>query len=229
MYERNQDRPALHGLVTILTNPGEIKLLSARLVSSAEWDYSAWQSGPNHPTNTEGAVILPVDPAVVERGVRSRQLCDAEDLAGPGALDAMRELAERGDEVRSIPVLPSRMVVVDESAALLPLLPTGVEGAVLITATYLVRALRVIFDEYWKQGVPVGMPTAPTEPGPGLSPVQRRVVTLLIAGWKDEAISRHMGTSTRTVRRHIQEVLDVLGADSRLQAGAELVRRGWIE
>jgi DNA-binding NarL/FixJ family response regulator len=37
-----------------------------------------------------------------------------------------------------------------------------------------------------------------------------------------------MGLSLRTVRRRIAELMIELGADTRFQAGAEAVRRGWL-
>ena len=50
----------------------------------------------------------------------------------------------------------------------------------------------------------------------------------LLSGAKDEQIARTMGLSLRTVRRRIAELMIELGADTRFQAGAEAVRRGWL-
>lgn len=227
-YERSQDRPALDALVTILTNSGEIALLSGRLESSAKWDYSAWCSGPMHPANAGMPIVYPRSTPQHSHNIVSRSLCDAADLANPGCLELVSDMIANGEEIRSIPVLPCRMMLVDDSAALLPLLPTGMEGAVLITATHFVRALRMVFDEYWKRGIPLGTDGLPASAQPGLSSTQRRIVELLLAGSKDEATARQIGASTRTVRRHIEDVMEVLGVHTRIQAGAELVRRGWI-
>ncbi|HEX6875106.1 MAG TPA: helix-turn-helix domain-containing protein, partial [Nocardioidaceae bacterium] len=58
---------------------------------------------------------------------------------------------------------------------------------------------------------------------------QRRLLLhQLTRGAKDEQIARTLGVSLRTVRRRIAELMDELGADSRFQAGAEAVRRGWL-
>jgi DNA-binding NarL/FixJ family response regulator len=50
----------------------------------------------------------------------------------------------------------------------------------------------------------------------------------LLSGAKDEQIARTMGLSLRTIRRRIADLMIELGADTRFQAGAEAVRRGWL-
>jgi DNA-binding NarL/FixJ family response regulator len=50
----------------------------------------------------------------------------------------------------------------------------------------------------------------------------------LASGAKDEQIARTMGLSLRTIRRRIADLMIELGADTRFQAGAEAVRRGWL-
>jgi DNA-binding NarL/FixJ family response regulator len=54
------------------------------------------------------------------------------------------------------------------------------------------------------------------------------LLALLLAGLKDDAIARQLGLSTRTMRRRMKHLLDLLGADNRFQAGVQATRRGWI-
>ena len=66
---------------------------------------------------------------------------------------------------------------------------------------------------------------------PGVDGARRTALPLLVlmaGGAVDEQIARALGVSVRTVRRRIATLLAELGADSRFQAGAEAVRRGWI-
>ncbi|KOG32387.1 hypothetical protein ADK34_09305 [Streptomyces viridochromogenes] len=49
---------------------------------------------------------------------------------------------------------------------------------------------------------------------------------LLAQGAKDEVIARRLGMSLRTCRRHIAELLEELGAESRFQGGALAERAG---
>ena len=54
------------------------------------------------------------------------------------------------------------------------------------------------------------------------------VLAMLGAGFKDEAIARHLGISMRTTGRRVLSILDHLQASTRFQAGAQAVRRGWL-
>jgi DNA-binding NarL/FixJ family response regulator len=51
----------------------------------------------------------------------------------------------------------------------------------------------------------------------------------MLTGMTDAAISRHMGTSERTVRRHVASVLETFGVDNRITAAVVAVREGWID
>ena len=54
------------------------------------------------------------------------------------------------------------------------------------------------------------------------------LVRQLASGAKDEQIARTLGLSLRTVRRRVADLMIQLGVDTRFQAGAEAVRRGWL-
>lgn len=45
------------------------------------------------------------------------------------------------------------------------------------------------------------------------------IVRLLVQGLEDRAIARRMGMSLRTCQRHVSDIMDKLGARSRLHAG----------
>ncbi|SNQ48616.1 conserved hypothetical protein [Frankia canadensis] len=61
------------------------------------------------------------------------------------------------------------------------------------------------------------------------SDTERLLLRLLGLGVKDEAVSRHLGVSVSTVRRMISDLMTVLDARSRFQAGARAAQRGWLE
>jgi DNA-binding NarL/FixJ family response regulator len=51
---------------------------------------------------------------------------------------------------------------------------------------------------------------------------QVAVLQLLAAGATDEAIARRLSISVRTVQREVRQVLDLVGARTRFQAGLRL-------
>ncbi|GGR46534.1 helix-turn-helix transcriptional regulator [Streptomyces roseolus] len=62
----------------------------------------------------------------------------------------------------------------------------------------------------------------------GLTPQERETLRLLEHGHTDETIAKRLGVSTRTTRRTVAGIMDMLGARSRFQAGATASQRGWL-
>jgi DNA-binding NarL/FixJ family response regulator len=60
---------------------------------------------------------------------------------------------------------------------------------------------------------------------PALTSRQLEIGRLMATGAKDEAIARRLGFSVRTVRTEINALVAGLGAETRFQAGCQLVRR----
>jgi DNA-binding NarL/FixJ family response regulator len=92
-----------------------------------------------------------------------------------------------------------------------------------VYSSALLDALIQFFEFTWEQAAPLG-----ADPQSPLAEEDRRLLTLLLAGLKDDAIARQLGLSTRTMRRRMKNLMDLLGADNRFQAGAQAARRGWI-
>ena len=56
----------------------------------------------------------------------------------------------------------------------------------------------------------------------------RVLLKLLSEGMTDQGIARKLGLSVRTIRRLMSDLMKRLNAQSRFEAGAEAVRRGWL-
>jgi DNA-binding NarL/FixJ family response regulator len=50
----------------------------------------------------------------------------------------------------------------------------------------------------------------------------------LTMGLTDEVLAARLGVSLRTCRRHVANVFELLGAESRFQAGVLATARGWV-
>lgn len=136
--------------------------------------------------------------------------------------EVLRARMDEGEEVRVIDALPTRLLVISGTHAVLPE-PLGYadEPRLLVRQGALVEALTLLFELYWERSAAV-----PEERGG----VDERafLVRQLASGAKDEQIARTLGLSLRTVRRRVAELMIELGVDTRFQAGAEAVRRGWL-
>ncbi len=171
------------------------------------------------------AATNPVEPVSLGGGVQWRAIYSPEALQRPGALAEVDELAARGEEARVLPGLPLKLAIADRRIALMPLsFDFDTMRAALIRESTLLDALLELFDIFWARAVPLG--SIATDQG--LDESQRALLTLLISGFKDDAVARQLGISTRTMRRRIRELLDELSAENRFQAGVQAVRRGWI-
>jgi DNA-binding CsgD family transcriptional regulator len=152
-------------------------------------------------------------------GVAVRGIYSPDSLAVPGAIDAAYSAANAGECSRTHPHVPMKLAVFDRRAALLPLsMNQLVDSALVVHECSLLDALVQMFLLLWDQALPVVQ--GPTRD------LDARLLTLLIAGLKDEAIARQLGLSARTVRRRLAALMDLIGARTRFQAGAYAARRG---
>ncbi|MEV6238178.1 LuxR C-terminal-related transcriptional regulator [Lentzea sp. NPDC051838] len=210
--------------ISVHTDPAEIGALSVELCLSAERDFSNLETEHyRNPPDGRSAKVPPA--AVLERGVQFRNIYSRPVLDLPFAGEMVRRCAEGGWQLRVLPELPMKMVLVDDRAALLPLDRTGMEGAVLVRAPVVVAALRMFFEMLWNNALPLH----DNETVSKFSAHQRTVLRLMIGGMTDAAIARHLDVSERTVRRHISAALDLLGVDNRITATAMIVRDGWLD
>jgi len=81
-----------------------------------------------------------------------------------------------------------------------------------------------VFRTVWRAAEPLGLPEAETL----LSDFERKILSHLVNGAKDERAARALNVSPRTYRRHVTAICERLGAGSRFEAGAKAARYGWI-
>ncbi|TWD73055.1 sugar-specific transcriptional regulator TrmB [Kribbella amoyensis] len=170
--------------------------------------------------------------AAVTRGVRYRVVIERSSFERPGFFAAAADSLEKGEEVRVVPELPIRLLIVDRRIALVPLLSgsAGI-GALIVHRSGMLDALLALFDQVWRNGLPLVLGTDGMVEGPpsdGLSELDSRILGLLLAGLTDQAVANQLGLSMRTVQRRVRALMDIVAADTRLQLGFHAARRGWI-
>ncbi|WP_018685005.1 helix-turn-helix transcriptional regulator [Actinokineospora enzanensis] len=165
----------------------------------------------------------------LDRGVGYRSLYHGPALRLPGHYDQMMACVAAGERARTLASAPMKMLIVDRRVALMPVSFAADETRtrLLVHAPPLVEGLVMCFEALWDQAAPVH------DGGTGdgavpLSERDRRVLSLMAAGLKDQAIARALGVAQRTVVRRIGEMMTTLGAETRFQAGLLAARRGWI-
>ncbi len=209
-------------LVRVVTDRAEIGALSVELVLSARTDVLSLET--EHFTRPpDPRSVRPLPAEVVARGVRFRNIYTRALMEFDQAREMLQRSVEAGWESRVHAGLPMKMVVVDADAALLPLGPTGMEGALLVRAPVIVAALRGYFELLWNASVPVEGAAVK------LAPERDSVLRLVLTGMTDAAIARHLGVSERTVRRHVVALQETLHASNRVTLAAVAVREGWVD
>ena len=161
------------------------------------------------------------------RGVRYRVIVEGAVLERPGFVTAAREMAQLGEEIRVLPTLPTRMFIADDQMALVPMHSQDEDrgfGALLIHPSGLLDLVTSIFEEYWKTATAF----LPLKPAPTTEDVDRDLLHLLLLGVTDAAAAAQLGISLRTVQRRVAELMEIAGVTTRMQLGAEAVRRSWV-
>ncbi|HEX6682401.1 MAG TPA: LuxR C-terminal-related transcriptional regulator [Candidatus Limnocylindrales bacterium] len=145
----------------------------------------------------------------------------------PETLAFAQRMADLGGEVRTVPVVPMPMAVMDRQVALLPISSADTQlGAFEVHAGGMLTAVCALFEQLWHAANPLHQPLRRNRDG--LTAQEVEVLRLLAAGLTDEAVARKLGLSARTVRRTIASLSERLRANSRFQAGVQASRHGWI-
>ncbi|MGY4719801.1 helix-turn-helix domain-containing protein [Naumannella cuiyingiana] len=169
----------------------------------------------------------PLNALALGKGVVLRCIYPDSLRNDPETLEYARWLTENGGELRTVPVVPLQMVVVDASVALLPIDPENARlGALEIRSPGMILALVRLFESQWAQAVQLG-DSAPRDVH-GLTPQEAQLMRLLAEGHTDESAARRLQVSVRTIRRIVAELTERLEAHSRFEAGAKAAARGWI-
>lgn len=164
------------------------------------------------------------NPAVADslrRGVSHRVIYNRGALESPGTVEDMCEPDGVQARVANVPIT---LTILDSRAAVMPLLTdTHSDLSMLVRSSPLLDALVSFFEFAWEHATPLtflanGKQRVPTSGSGGASDVDQ-LLTLLVAGFKDESIARRLGVSTRTLDRRVQALMRDLNAVTRFQAG----------
>jgi len=187
----------------------------------------------------DAAVVTREDNDATERDALAREVrfevvVERPAFEEPGYYAAAEEALELGIELRVVPAVPLRVVIVDRELALVPMGPRDdgqpVRDALLVHPSGLLDALLSLFDFVWASASRVvASPSGVDEVSADvLEPLDTKMLALLLAGLTDATIGAQLGLSLRTVQRRVRQLMDRAHVDTRLQLGYEAGRRGWL-
>ena len=227
-YQRNGARHGIAESVEIIEGGAAIAQRYAQIQREAQEEIQSLVTGP--------AVAVPAAANSGERdalraGVRYRVVYDRTllDLDGPEIPLLLEEWAALGEEMRVAVGVPVKGIIADGRLALVVLHdgPPDEVRALVIHVPTLVATLGWIFRRVWESAVPVHTALTVSADGP-LADDDRRLLSLLLAGYTDQAIAAQLGVSMRTIQRRVQRLLLLAGVQTRLQLGWQAAHRHWI-
>ena len=217
---RAQEQHRPENLVEVIVGQEAIAARFAQLLNGTGQQLLVLDRPPyaSQPGDSDPKVRGLLGDGVVVHGIYSPASLDI-----PGGVDEAYSAADAGETSRVHPQVPMKLAVFDGKIALLPLaVDQLVDSALVVHPCALLDALIEMFWLLWDQAVPV-VPSAKADP------TDARLMTLLAAGFKDDAIARQLALSSRTVGRRVAELMETLGARTRFQAGIHAQRRHLLE
>ncbi|MFD8594448.1 LuxR C-terminal-related transcriptional regulator [Kitasatospora sp. NPDC059646] len=226
-YHRQAARETDGAEIEVIADLQDVRAALDR--ASAECRSEVLTSQPGGGSRVPAAMeeALRRDRALLGRGVRMRTLYHHTARFNGPSQAYVEAATALGAEYRTAHELFGRLIVFDRELAFLPL-SDGTWGAVVVRQEALLAYLCGIFEQAWTLARPFA---AAAEDGleQVSQELDRTIVRMLAAGLKDEAIARRLGMSLRTARRHIADIMDELGAESRFQAGVAAARAGLLD
>ncbi len=190
---------------------------------------TVWSLNPGGAQSPDNlARSLPLCEASLGRGVEMRAIFLDSIRNDEATIGHTRTLVDLGAEVRTLPVLPLRLVMVDGESAVLPAdAADSSMGALLVRTPGILTSLEALFRELWRQARPVGA----SRPQAAGAPKAQELVALDLwrRGGTDALVATRLGISERTVRRMSDHLCDRLGARSRFDLGVRALLAGWID
>jgi DNA-binding NarL/FixJ family response regulator len=152
-------------------------------------------------------------------GFTVRKLMSPLVLADEAQRAHLLRLDAAGSQVRiSSAPLPHETIILDRRVAILAGQPSPLGREYTVTTSpVLVGGVYSLFTAAWEAATDLGAYLRGEVPE--LAPEAREILRALGTGLTDEAAARWLGTSLRTYRRRVAELMAALEAGSRFQAG----------
>ncbi|WOI61721.1 helix-turn-helix domain-containing protein [Streptomyces fradiae] len=222
--------PAVHDLVEVVTGASAVAHRFRQLQLGAADEVCALVTG--RPVVVAGPEN-DAEERAAERGVAYRVVVGREVLERPGGPAEIGAALSRGERVRVVDRVPTKLVVADRSLAMVPLTVRGAEPAALVVhASGLLESLAGLFEAVWREAVPMRLGaadgTVAEEPAAGPDATDLEVLSLLLAGMTDASVAKQLDLGLRTVQRRVKGLMELAGVTTRLQLGWHAYERGWV-
>lgn len=182
----------------------------------------------------KGSDDIDIDPAPPRKGATCRRIQDRAAFETPGQLERVAKQAEAGNSIRILAATPMSLAIADEKRAIVigrgSLAGGAMPQAVIVNEGTVLNVLIETFEALWNRST--AFRTLALADGSSeinvLKDLDRRILTAMGAGLTDNEIALQLSVGHRTVQRRARQMSDILGVDTRFQAGVEATKRGWF-
>ncbi|MFQ3561545.1 helix-turn-helix domain-containing protein [Streptomyces gramineus] len=227
-YRAAAAEPAVHDLVEVVTGAPAVAQRFLQLQLGAADEVCALVTG--NPTVVSG-VENEAEEQAAGRGVRYRVVVERAVLGLPDGITELTAALGRGERVRVVDRVPTKLVVADRALAMVPLTSRTAEpAAVVVHASGLLELLSELFESVWRTALPLrlgafgAIEEAPDAP----DATDLEVLSLLLAGLTDASVAKQLDLGLRTVQRRVRRLMELAGVTTRLQLGWHSCERGWV-
>jgi sugar-specific transcriptional regulator TrmB len=222
--------PAVHDLVEVVTGARAVAQRFLQLQFGAQREVCALVTDkPVAVTSGDNAA----EPDATRRGVAYRVVLERDVLTGPDGMTELSAALGRGERVRVVDRVPTKLVIADGTQAMVPLTRRRAEPAALVVhASGLLESLTGLFEGLWRHATPLRLDRhgAPAEDSGAAAPdaVDLQILSLLLAGLTDASAAKQLDLGLRTVQRRVKRLMELAGVTTRLQLGWHACERGWV-
>ncbi|SFW48619.1 LuxR family transcriptional regulator [Amycolatopsis australiensis] len=187
---------------------------TATEISCAARDLHTWSVA--HPSAPEREQSV--------RGMTVRKIYLPGVLFDPALAGHLRFMAASGARIRITEREINETILLDRRIAIVAGDRVGgVRGYTVVSSPELVQGIQSLFEAAWHGATDLESYQARfAELG------AREILEQLASGCKDETAARALGVGLRTYRRRVAELMELLGATSRFQAGARAREAGLL-
>ncbi|MFF3787969.1 helix-turn-helix domain-containing protein [Streptomyces sp. NPDC001933] len=216
-------------VIEIVTGSEAVQQRSDQMVRNVRHQLRVFDKPPYHDGGLD-----PNQPELdlLSRGLTVRALYDAASIDIPGRQQLVRMWTEAGEEARVLADVPTKMALVDDRLAVLPLRagsgPDPSPSFVVLHRSAVLDALSALFEALWAVAQPLRTQDVTGDAPRILSEQDQLLVSLLTAGLPDEAIARQADLSYRTLQRRLHALMERAGASTRFQLGIHAAANGWV-
>ncbi|MEY9488948.1 DNA-binding CsgD family transcriptional regulator [Streptomyces calvus] len=223
----HRDRSRREQLITALPGGyGQLIGVTRELMAQATGSIDILRSRvPGTGSQLERVGLLEADLLHFARERVSARLLAGPDLVGD-SLGSWLPDPHRQLTVRVARLPPLQVLIADRATALVVVGTPAERRASLIKAPEVLQALCALFESIWCSSAPPDEYLAFGDRD--RAHLVRQILGAMRAGVTDEVAARELTVSVRTYRRYVAEIMALLGATSRFQAGVRAAELGLL-